>query len=111
MKIAIAGTGYVGLSNALLLAQHNEVVAHDIVAAKVQMINDKVSPIDDHELAEYVKPKPLNLRAWTDPKDAYAYADSSSSQRPPITTRRPMTSTPIRFKASSKTTRASTHRP
>ncbi len=75
MKIAIAGTGYVGLSNAVLLAQHNEVVALDIVPAKVQMINDKVSPIDDHELAEYLRTKPLNLRATTSPQDAYAGAD------------------------------------
>jgi UDPglucose 6-dehydrogenase len=75
MKIAIAGTGYVGLSNAVLLAQHNEVVALDIVPAKVQMINDRVSPIDDHELAETLKNKPLKLRATTDPKDAYAGAD------------------------------------
>ena len=75
MKIAIAGTGYVGLSNAVLLAQHNEVVALDIVPAKVQMINDKVSPIDDHELADYLKTKPLNLRATTDANDAYTGAD------------------------------------
>ncbi len=75
MKIAIAGTGYVGLSNAVLLAQHNEVVALDIVPAKVQMINDKVSPIDDHELAEYLKTKPLTLRATTDKTDAYTGAD------------------------------------
>ncbi len=75
MKIAIAGTGYVGLSNAVLLAQHNEVVALDILPAKVQMINDKVSPIDDHELAEHLKTKPLNLRATTSPQDAYAGAD------------------------------------
>ena len=75
MKIAIAGTGYVGLSNAVLLAQHNDVVALDIVPAKVQMINDKVSPIDDHELAEYLKTKPLKLRATTDKTDAYTGAD------------------------------------
>ena len=75
MKIAIAGTGYVGLSNAVLLAQHNEVVALDIVPAKLQMINDKVSPIDDHELADYLKTKPLNLRATTDANDAYTGAD------------------------------------
>jgi UDPglucose 6-dehydrogenase len=75
MKIAIAGTGYVGLSNAVLLAQHNEVVALDIVPAKVQMINDKVSPIDDHELADYLKTKPLNLRATTNAEEAYKGAD------------------------------------
>ena len=75
MKIAIAGTGYVGLSNAVLLAQHNEVVALDIVPAKLQMINDKVSPIDDHELTDDLKTKPLNLRATTDANDAYTGAD------------------------------------
>jgi UDPglucose 6-dehydrogenase len=75
MKIALAGTGYVGLSNAVLLAQHNDVVALDIVPAKVQMINDKVSPIDDHELADYLATKPLKLRATTDKHDAYKGAD------------------------------------
>ncbi len=75
MKIAIAGTGYVGLSNAVLLAQHHEVVALDIVPRKVDMINSRQSPIDDAELAEYLRSKPLNLRATTDPKDAYTGAD------------------------------------
>jgi UDPglucose 6-dehydrogenase len=75
MKIAIAGTGYVGLSNSVLLAQHNEVVALDIVPRKVEMINDKQSPIDDAELAEYLASKPLNLRATTDAVDAYTGAD------------------------------------
>ena len=75
MKIAIAGTGYVGLSNAVLLAQHNEVVALDIVLAKVQLLNDKQSPIDDHEISDYLKNKPLNLRATTDRHEAYKGAD------------------------------------
>jgi UDPglucose 6-dehydrogenase len=75
MKIAIAGTGYVGLSNAVLLAQHNEVVALDIVREKVQMLNDKQSPIDDAEIEDYLRHKPLNLRATTDKHDAYQGAD------------------------------------
>ena len=75
MKIAIAGTGYVGLSNAVLLAQHNEVVALDIVDAKVEMLNRKESPIDDRELEDYLANKPLNIRATTDRRDAYTGAD------------------------------------
>ncbi len=75
MKIAIAGTGYVGLSNAVLLAQHNEVVALDIVREKVAMLTDKQSPIDDVEISDYLQNKPLNLRATTDKRDAYASAD------------------------------------
>ena len=63
MKIAIAGTGYVGLSNGVLLAQHNEVVALDIIPEKVDMINRKESPIVDSELADYLKNKSLNFRA------------------------------------------------
>ena len=74
-KIAIAGTGYVGLSNAILLAQHNEVVALDIVAEKVGMINSKESPIVDNEIEEYLKTKPLNLRATLDKGEAYIGAD------------------------------------
>jgi len=74
MKIAIAGTGYVGLSNAVLLAQHNEVVAIDIVPEKVAMLNRKHSPIEDAELQDYLANKPLNLRATLDKVDAYTGA-------------------------------------
>ncbi|GAA5159988.1 nucleotide sugar dehydrogenase [Ornithinimicrobium tianjinense] len=75
MKIAIAGTGYVGLSNAVILSQHHEVVALDINAEKVALINDRVSPIVDPELSDYLANNHLDLRATTDPADAYADAD------------------------------------
>ena len=75
MKIAVAGTGYVGLSNAILLAQHNEVVAVDIIQEKVDMINDKVSPIVDIEIEDYLVNKKLNLVATTDAYKAYEGAD------------------------------------
>lgn len=75
MKIAVAGTGYVGLSNAILLAQHNEVKAVDIIQEKVDMINAKKSPIVDNEIQEYLEKKPLNLTATTDGAAAYKDAD------------------------------------
>src|SRR5690554_8231259 len=75
MKIAVAGTGYVGLSNAVLLAQHNKVVALDIIQEKVDMINSKKSPIVDEEIQEYLATKKLDLTATTDPKVAYKDAD------------------------------------
>ena len=71
MKIAVAGTGYVGLSLATLLSQKNEVVALDILEEKVKMINDRISPINDKEIIEFFKDKKLNLRATLDYKDAF----------------------------------------
>jgi len=75
MKIAIAGLGYVGLSNAVLLAQHNEVVAIDIAPDKVALLNRKQSPIEDAEIEDYLQSRQLNLRATQDTQDAYAGAD------------------------------------
>lgn len=75
MKIAIAGTGYVGLSNAVLLAQHNEVVAVDIIKDKVDLINNKKSPIVDAEIEDFLANKSLDLKATLDKEEAYQQAD------------------------------------
>ncbi|PSD34696.1 nucleotide sugar dehydrogenase [Acinetobacter radioresistens] len=75
MKIAVAGTGYVGLSNAMIFSQHHEVVALDIIDNKVEMLNQKISPIQDSDISLFLSEKPLNFRATTDRFDAYKNAD------------------------------------
>ncbi len=74
-KIAVAGTGYVGLSNAMLLSQRNEVVALDIDQGKVDLINQRKSPIEDKEIEDFLANKSLNLTATSDRKQAYEGAD------------------------------------
>lgn len=75
MKIAVAGTGYVGLSNAMIFSQHHEVIALDIIDTKVDMLNQKVSPIQDADISTFLSEKPLNFRATTDKYEAYQGAD------------------------------------
>ncbi|WP_436705647.1 nucleotide sugar dehydrogenase [Lactiplantibacillus argentoratensis] len=75
MKIAVAGTGYVGLSISSLLSQHHEVIAIDIIAEKVKMINERISPIVDEKIQEFFNKKELNLKATLDAKEAYENAD------------------------------------
>lgn len=75
MKIAVAGTGYVGLSNAVLLSQHHEVVALDVKADKVAQINRRESPIVDREIESYLRERPLNLHATLDKQEAYVGAE------------------------------------
>lgn len=75
ITVAVAGTGYVGLSNSILLSQHNKVYAVDIVEEKVRLINDRISPIADKEISEYLAEKELDLTATTDAREAYKNAD------------------------------------
>lgn len=74
-KITVVGTGYVGLSNAILLAQHNEVIALDIMEEKVDALNNKISPIEDEEISDFLQNKPLNFQATLDKELAYKNAD------------------------------------
>ena len=82
MKIAVAGTGYVGLSNAVLLSQHNEVKAVDVIQEKVDLINNKKSPIADKEIEEYLACKNLNLAATTDAGKRTRRETTSASRSP-----------------------------
>ncbi|MEG0489611.1 MAG: UDP-glucose 6-dehydrogenase, partial [Acinetobacter sp.] len=75
MKIAVAGTGYVGLSNSMIFAQHHEVVAVDILQDKVDLLNNKISPIQDADISTFLKEKTLNFKATTNPIDAFTNAD------------------------------------
>ena len=75
MKIAVAGTGYVGLSIAILLAQHHEVVAVDIIPEKIEKLNNKISPIQDEYIEKYLNEKELNLTATLNAENAYKDAD------------------------------------
>ena len=100
MKITIAGTGYVGLSNAVLLAQHNEVVALDLLQETVDLINENKSPIVDKEISDFLANKQLNLKATIDAEMAYYNADYVSLQPRPIMIRKQITLTPGVWKQS-----------
>ena len=107
-RIAVAGTGYVGLSLATLLAQHNHVTAVDVIPEKVDLINRRMSPIQDEYIEKYLAEKPLDLKATLDGRRAYSDAElviiaaPTSSSRPlRTTTRSGTTSTPLTWRRSS----------
>ena len=111
MKIAVAGTGYVGLSIAVLLAQHHEVTAVDIIPEKVELINQKKSPIQDEYIEKYLAEKPLNLTATTDAKAAYADAEYVVIAAPTNYDSKKITLIPLPSKRSSAWCRRSTPTP
>ena len=84
MKITVAGTGYVGLSMAVLLAQHNDVTAVDIIPEKVELLNSRKSPIADEYIEKYLAEKPLSLTATTDWRPAYTSAELVAAPVPPV---------------------------
>lgn len=94
MKIAVAGTGYVGLSLAVLLAQHHEVVALDVIQEKVDLLNAKKSPIHDNEIQDFLDNRALNLTGTLDKELAYKMPTLSLLLHPPIMMRKPITSIP-----------------
>ena len=75
MKIAVAGTGYVGLSNAILLSQHHEVIALDIIPERIKQLNNKISPLEDSDIENFLKNKQLNLNATLDEELAFEHAE------------------------------------
>ena len=102
MNISVAGTGYVGLSIATLLAQHHNVTAVDIVPERVDLVNNKKSPIQDDYIEEYLANKPLQLKATTDWENGYKDAEFVVIAARPITTAPRTSSTPVRWRMSSK---------
>lgn len=101
MKISVAGSGYVGLSLSILLAQHNDVTVVDIIDEKVRLINQGISPIKDADIEEYLKNAPLNLTATLDGASAYSNADLIIIATPTIMTANATTLTQGMLKRSS----------